>query len=290
MLPQPLPEGACDCHVHVIGPSVAWPMDAARHYTPGPAPVAGLRAHMDGLGLQRAVVVQPSVYGQDNACLIDALQRLQGRARGVAVLGALQAQAPLRQWHACGVRGLRLNLESVGDRDARALRRVLVQRSAQIADLDWHLQVYAPLAVLVELADTLARLPVPVVLDHFALVTGMPGDGAAGTALLDLLRGGNVWIKLSAPYRLAGGAVAADAWARAFVEAAPARLLWGSDWPHTARTPGRDAHEVSAYRVLHPEALARGLHRWLTTPALRRQVLVDNPARLYGFAGASAST
>jgi predicted TIM-barrel fold metal-dependent hydrolase len=179
------------------------------------------------------------------------------------------------------VRGVRLNLESSGDRDTASAAALLEGWSARVADLGWHLQVYAAADVVVALAQRLATLPTRVVLDHFALMDTDP-DPAGADPISDLLRTGRVLVKLSAPYRLPSQALA-DAWADAFVKAAPAALLWGSDWPHTARDPGRGPLEVSAYRSVARDELARTLHAWLPTPALRRRVLVDNPQALYGF-------
>ena len=116
-----LPAGACDCHVHVIGTPEAYPMVAQRHYTPGPASLDALRRHLSGLGLQRAVIVQPSVYGTDNRCTLDSLERLDGAARGVVVPPEDVAPDALRRMHARGARGVRINLESAGRQDAAAL-------------------------------------------------------------------------------------------------------------------------------------------------------------------------
>ncbi|MDQ7957500.1 MAG: amidohydrolase family protein [Pseudomonadota bacterium] len=275
-----LPAGACDCHVHVIGPQERYPMVDGRHYTPGPAGLEALRAHLAGLGLQRAVIVQPSVYGTDNQCLLDALERMEGCGRGVAVPSEDASPAALREMHARGVRGVRINLESAGGRDVEVAGRLLEHWSARVGDLGWHLQLYAAAQVTAALADRLSRLPAPVVLDHFALAEAGSQDG--GGVLTQLLRTGHVHVKLSAPYRLASPGLAAR-WARIFLQAAPHAVLWGSDWPHTAREPGRDAHQVSAYRVVARETLAATLYEWLYTPGLRQQVLADNPQALYAF-------
>lgn len=270
--------GACDCHTHVFGPRAGYPMVDARHYTPGPAPLSALRAHLAGLGLERVVLVQPSVYGTDNRCLLDALAALDGAGRGIAVLEEGVDAAALRELHARGVRGVRVNLESAGLRDIAGARALLQAWSARVADLGWHVQLYAAQPVVRALADGLVRLPSPVVLDHFALVDAPPG----AEGLTDLLRTGRVYVKLSAPYRLASPALA-DAWARHWAEAAPGALLWASDWPHTARDPDRAAHAVSAYRVVPADALREQIARWLPGMELRRRVLADNPAWLYGF-------
>lgn len=278
-----LPAGACDCHVHVIGARDAYPMVPDRHYTPGPAPLDALRRHMAALGLQRAVIVQPSVYGTDNRCLLDSLDRLDGAGRGVAVPAEDVAPDALRRMHARGVRGVRINLESSGSQDITVLEAMLARWSGRIADLGWHVQLYAASGVVAALADRLAALPVQVVLDHFALMAAAPGASGTGTGTVtDLLRTGRVLVKLSAPYRLPAPALA-TAWARTFFEAAPASVLWASDWPHTARQPGTAPHDISPYRDIPHRALADALREWLPTAASRQRVLVDNAGELYGF-------
>ena len=278
-----LPDAACDCHVHLIGPQSHYPMAPQREYTPGPASLDDLRAHLTRLGLQRAVLVQPSVYGTDNRCLLEGLSLLDGAGRGVAVPPTDASVAMLRELHARGVRGVRINLQSSGDNDPGTARSLLSKWSARVADLGWHVQLYVAPQLVDALADDLATQPTPVVLDHFAMVSSPPDDASApGLVLPDLLRTGRVHIKLSAPYRLALPRVAAS-WAARLLEAAPAAVVWGSDWPHTGRAAGKSAYDISPYRAVTQRDLADGLSAWLPTPMVMRRVLVDNPARLYDF-------
>lgn len=279
-----LPDGACDCHVHVIGNSSLNPMHAGRAYTPGPASVADLQAHLRRLGLQRAVIVQPSVYGHDDRCLLDALDRMQGAARGVAVPDEDVTASGLRELHAHGVRAVRVNVESESSHGANlrdAVSRMLARWSGRIADLGWHLQCYASSGLIAQLADDLVRLPTPVVLDHFALVTTAPAQDDR-QMLPQLLRSGRVAVKCSAPYRLPDPSIA-TAWAKALVAAAPDAVVWASDWPHTGRTPGAPPHQVSPYRPVSSESLRQGVQDWFGAGDLLHRVLVTNPARLYGF-------
>lgn len=281
-----LPAGACDCHTHVVGDTVRYPMVAQRHYTPALAPHEALLAHLERNGLQRGVIVQPSFYGSDNRCMLDSLERLQGAGRGVAVVDEGADDAALARLHAGGVRGLRVNVESAGVHDIRAVEEPLRRWAERLAPLGWHLQVYAVHTTVVQLAPLLGRLKVPVVLDHFALLPAAAGNGdSAVRRVLELVASGNVYVKLSAPYRIAAAqpVSAVAQLAHAFVEADPQRVLWGSDWPHTDREPGKAAHEVSRYRSIAPATLAESIGCWLPTESLRRQVLADNPARLYGF-------
>lgn len=285
-----MPMGACDCHTHVFGDDTTFPMSPERQYTPAPAPVEALLAHMEALELQRIVIVQASVYGTDNRCLLDTLARLEGRARGVAVPHPDADATELRRLHRLGVRGLRINLESDAVRDTELLKRMLLRESARIADLGWHLQLYASPQTVVGQADVLATLPVPVVLDHFAMVPlREDADADLSRALLSILRASNVYLKLSAPYRLGPSPVPgeeAQLTAKrmaSLLNAAPRQLLWGSDWPHTARDPGVYRLERSRYRTVGSAALRNDIFKGLTTPQARQLVLADNPARLYGF-------
>ena len=277
-------QGACDAHVHVIGPAARYPMVAERHYTPGPASVESLQAHLQLNGLQRAVIIQPSVYGTDNTCLLDALAQMQGQARGVAVLSEAVTPAQLRALDAQGVRGVRLNLESAGHDNAAALKAGLQDWAARIAGLGWHVQVYAPLSVVAACAETLRALPVPVVLDHFALWPDASCAPASCQSTLRLLEAGRIHIKLSASYRVPlNGDADVNAVAQRLLALRPDRMLWASDWPHTNREPGRGPHDVSAYRPIQAARLVQERESWLGQCALARQVLVDNPQQLYRF-------
>jgi predicted TIM-barrel fold metal-dependent hydrolase len=259
-------------------------MVAERHYTPGPASVAQLKAHLARQGLSRAVIIQPSVYGTHNDCLLDALDAMQGQARGIAVLDASMDTSTLPALEARGVRGIRLNLESSGAHNVVALKNALQHWAPRLADLGWHIQVYAPWAVTLACADVIEQLPVPVVLDHFALWPDASCSSAESRTVLHLLELGHLYIKLSGSYRTPlQDAAAHIAVSQRLIATRPDRLLWASDWPHTNREPGRQAHEVSRYREIASYALVDERASWLPTPALQQQVLVDNPQQLYRF-------
>ncbi len=277
--------GGCDTHVHVFGDRDRHPMAQDRHYTPGPASAEALRAHLAGQGLSRAVIIQPSVYGTDNGCLLEALAAMQGDARGVAVLDPATDATTLRVLDAAGVRGVRINLESSGGAQAEALRAQLAQWAPRLADLGWHLQVYAPLAVIAECAAEVRALPVPLVLDHVALWPDATSQAPACRSVLALLEDGCVYIKLSASYRVPLPAEGLRAVAQRLAACRPDRLLWASDWPHTNREPGRHRLEVSRYRDIAPAHLREEREAWLggAQSALARQVLAENPQRLYRF-------
>ena len=285
-----LPAGACDCHVHVVAPQADYPMLADRHYTPGPASADALRAHMQRLGLAHAVIVQPSIYGSDNRLLVDSLLAFDGAARGVAVADDDVADTELTRLHDAGVRGVRVNLESTGASDAAAVSRALSAWAGRLAGQGWHIQVYASLDAIASAAPALARLPVPVVLDHFAMISAQVAlDDPRVLQVLDLVGSGAAYVKLSASYRISADpddapeAERVTALARAFIGRNPERALWASDWPHTNREPGKLPTEVSAYRDVAPDRLVREMETWLPDAALQRQVLAANPAALYGF-------
>jgi len=278
------PPGTCDTHMHIY--DARYPTAPTAAFTPPDASVADYLEVRTRLGITRTVVVQPSTYGTDNRCMLDSLQRLCGAGRGVAVLDESADDATLAELHAGAVRGLRFNVESAGLRDPRAVEGPLRRWADRIAPLGWHLQVYAAHTTIAELVPVLSGLPVPVVLDHFAM---LPADAAAdlGAArtVVELVRSGKAYVKLSAPYRVAANdpVAAATDLAHTFVEPNLLQVLWGSDWPHTNREPGKAAHDVSRYREVAPATLAESIASWLPTASLRQQVLVDNPARLYGF-------
>jgi predicted TIM-barrel fold metal-dependent hydrolase len=280
------PPGACDCHVHVIGDRARYFMIPERAYTPPPASVDQLLALQKALHLERVVVVQPSFYGSDNRCLLDALKALGGRARGVAVIDDDTTDRALDDLHKAGVRGVRVNLETTGQADPDQAKVKLWAAAARVSGRGWHVQCYTRLSVVAALADDLADLPVPVVLDHFA-GTRAEGGQPGFSKLLGLVRTANVYVKLSAPYRISSqpdyGDVAPIA--RALVEARPDHMLWGSDWPHTnsARPPGASIDAVSPFSPIDDGAVFNRFAAWVPDAATRQRILVDTPAQLYGF-------
>jgi len=284
------PSGACDCHVHVFPDPLHYPFAAGRRYTPPPASPDALRALLDGLGLQRVVVVQPSVYGSDNAATLAGIRALgPQRARGVAVIEAGTTDAALQNLHAAGVRGVRVNLELAGEADPKRAAQQLQEAAARVAPLGWHVQIYAQLPLLAALHATLQALPVPVVLDHFGGAVAAGGVHQPGfDRLLDLVGSGRVYVKLSAAYRCSAQAPAFPDMAplaQALIAAQPERMLWGSDWPHPdpARPPGSRFDDVRPPLAVDDGHLLAQLPHWAGNAATLHRILVDNPARLYDF-------
>ncbi|MEU4896011.1 amidohydrolase family protein [Streptomyces sp. NPDC044780] len=281
----PLPDGACDAHAHVFGPATRYPYAPDRGYTPPDALPAELTALHRRLGITRTVLVQPSPYGTDNSRLLDALGALGPSARGIAVIAPGTDRASLGTMERAGVRGTRVNLGVHTTTDAERARRRIEETVRTISAVGWHLELHAGSRTLASLADTLADLPVPVVLDHFARVTpGAKDEADALKTVLGLLETGHVWLKLSAPYRVAGDYDDVRDILATLVAARPDRLLWGSDWPHTGGTPAdRNPRRVQPYLPVDDERSLTLLTTLLGEESTHR-VLVTNPAALYGFA------
>jgi predicted TIM-barrel fold metal-dependent hydrolase len=284
-----VPAGACDCHVHIVGDPARFPMAADRVYTPPQASPDMLLDLQRGLHLDRVVLIQPSFYGTDNAAMLDALDRLGGRARGVAVVAEGAAAAELDALAKAGVRGLRINLETAGEFDAAVAAKKLDVAIAQCRPRGWHIQLYTRLSVIAALRDMLAKLPVPLVLDHFAGAQAAEGPTQPGfDTALALLRSGKAYVKISAAYRASKAAAPYDdiaPFARALVSVNPDRVIWGSDWPHTdaARGPGRAPTTVSPFLMIDDGQMLNQLPRWVPDAALRLKILTENPAQLYDF-------
>ena len=287
--PVLIPPGATDCHTHVFCDAKAFPFAEGRTYTPGPALVDEMQALHRVLHMERVVVVQPSVYGTDNRCTLEALQLLGPRARGIAVIGDGTPEEELDRMDRAGIRGIRVNLETAGQSDPAIGRQHFEAAMRRVARRPWHIQIFTRLSVIAAMADALASAPVPVVFDHFGGAQGAAGVEQPGfDALLTLVRSGRAYVKISAPYR--GSTRPPDypdmaPLAKALIAANPRRILWGSDWPHPNTSPAAPRTEAgTAPRVSVDDAhVLNLLAGWVPDPDLRRTILVDNPAALYRF-------
>lgn len=283
--PQNVLSQSCDTHVHIFDPD-RFPYAKDRAYTPGKASVANLQAIHKKLGIKRVVVVQPSIYGTDNACLLDAIESFGlDRARGIAVVDlAAISEKELQRLHAGGVRGVRLNLNVNGYGLEQVKQQIKASKRIK-AIHGWHLQVHANLDLHVSVLDDYVSLGVPVVLDHYA--GGMVPDPESEIhflRLLDAMRAHPIYVKLSAPYRIWSGC-SSDGLARSLYKASPDKILWASDWPHTGGSggSGRNPNEIEPFRDINTQQdLARTL-RVIGGSEAQQRVLVDNPACLYGF-------
>lgn len=281
-----VPEGATDCHMHVFGDPAAYPPAAWRAYDPTPMTLGDYNAEARRMGFGRVVFVQPSAYGTDNACMKDALRARPIDSRGVAVIDAATDDRELATLAALGVRGVRLNLVSNGIPDVGAATAQLRETAARVKPLGWHIQIFALPSLLAGIAPVIADLGVDVVIDHMGAGDGKLAAARPGFSdVLALLKAGKAWVKVSGANRVsaAGGAFEdAVPVIRALVEANPARAVWGTDWPHIG--PHKAGAPSTVVYMPHDNlALLRLLGLAVPDAAMRQQVLVDNPARLYGF-------
>ena len=269
-----LPPLACDTHAHVFGPSSQYPYTPNRTYTP---PDALLEQYIDlhnTLGIQRGVLVQPSVYGTDNRAMLDAMAQLGDRYRAVAVVPADISMAELRQLHQQGVRGIRVNLLFKGGINFDDMKVL----AGKIRQLDWHLQVLVDVSDFDNLFEVLMKLEVPIVVDHMGHMPAQLGTGHEGfSTLLRLLDTGQCWVKLSGSYRIteqdSTPYTNVQPVARRLIDHRLDRMVWGSDWPHPCfnRPMPNDG------------ALLDMLAQWAPEETERERILVTNPAKLYDF-------
>ena len=269
------PPGAVDAHCHVFGPGAEFPYAPERKYTPCDAGKAKLRALRDYLGFSRNVVVQATCHGADNRAMVDAVSSSHGLARGVATVRRSVTDTELAAMDAAGVRGVRFNfvkrLVDTTPHDE------LVEIATRVAKLGWHVVIYFEAAELPELYDFIASLPATVVVDHMGRPDVTKPVDNPEFALFEKLMADNpqVWSKVTCPDRLsASGPPHYDdfvPFARRLVERFPDRVLWGTDWPH----PNLKTH------MPDDGALVNIIPRIAPTAALKQQLLVDNPMRLY---------
>lgn len=282
-----VPPGACDCHVHIFGDPRRFPFSPARTYTPEQASVEEMRVLHRALHMDRAVVVNPSVYGTDNSCTLDAVKQIGSAARAIAVIDEKTPEAALDEMDRAGVRGIRINLETSGQADPAVARQRFQAGVARIKGRkSWHIQVYARLSVIEGIADLIRAAAMPVVFDHFGGAKAALGVAQPGfETLLKLLRSGIAYVKISGAYR--SSTLAPDypdvvPLAKALIAENPQRILWGTDWPHPSQVSGRKT-EISPLLHIDDARLFNELAVWAPEGALRKTILVENPAELYGF-------
>jgi predicted TIM-barrel fold metal-dependent hydrolase len=273
-----LPAGSIDTHVHVFEPR--YPMSPARGYTPPPSTLEDLRHLHATLGIERVVFTQPSVYGIDNAAILDGMRALNaqtpGRARAVVALDMNFTEKELADMDAAGVRGVRLNTDNKGGMPIDFSD--IPELTARIRPFGWHLEFLFPGKDILELMPVFASLELPMSIAHFAYQPATAGVNAPGfRALVELARRGNTWIKISGANRVSRGDLPpyddVKPMAEALIAAAPERIMWGTDWPHPNK-----------YVVNPNDAdLVDALCDWVPDEAMRRRILVDNPAGFYRF-------
>ena len=281
-----LPAGACDCHVHTFDPQ-HFPYSPLRPYTPEPVSVEELRALHSALRMDRVIVVQTTTYGADNAGALDAMNKLGPRARGVAVIDDKTTDSALADMERAGMRGIRLNLETAGVVDPMLIRQRFQGAVDRVKGSKWHIQIYTRLSVIEAIKDQLAVAPMPIVFDHFGGIQAALGTSQPGfNTFVNLLKQGKIYVKISAPYRSSQLADYGDVApiAKALIAANHRRILWGSDWPHPGiPVPGRSINEITPFFQIDDGRVLNLLPTWAPDSALRKTILVENPAELYRF-------
>jgi predicted TIM-barrel fold metal-dependent hydrolase len=273
-----LPRRSCDTHAHIMGPAARYAYSPARIYTPPDCLLPDYLHMLDTIGVERAVLVQPSVYGTDNTAMLDAMKAAGGRLLGIAVVADDVTDAELGELDAAGVRGVRVNIVDVKDRKPGTLPMDTLKRRARlVAPLGWHMELLMHVDEFPDLDQQFADFPVEIVLGHLGYMNiGKGPDDPGFQALLRLARTGRAWVKLTGPYRITTAPLPYPdtvPFAKALLEANPERVLWGTDWPHV----------MLKGRMPNDGDLADVLADWIPDAGLREQVLVRNPAKLYRF-------
>jgi predicted TIM-barrel fold metal-dependent hydrolase len=273
-----LDEHACDCHAHICGPASLYPYSPKRIYTPPDALLPQYRALLNHLGIERAVLVQPSIYADDNRALLAALKVDPLHLRGITVVDWEISEQDLEKMHHAGVRGVRCNIVDLAE--AKGVLPIMKLRylADKIAPLGWHIEFLMHVNEFPDLDQTLRNFPVPVVLGHLGyLKTSLGVNDPGFQGLLSLMREERAWVKLTGPYRISSQDRPpysdTNPFAHALLDANSHQVVWGTDWPHVM---------VNGFMPNDADLLDL-LSTWVPEPALRKQILSINPARLYQF-------
>jgi 2-pyrone-4,6-dicarboxylate lactonase len=273
-----IPPGTIDSHAHIFGTEPQYPWSTGRGYTPPEATLeAYLALHKALGGIDRAVLTQPSVYGTDNSCMLDVVDRMDGKFRAIVAVDASVTDKQLEAYHARGARGARVNIVDKGGNpfaDIRAVRAF----TERLKPLGWHLELLVHVHEFPDLRATFNSMAVPVSFGHLGYMKTDKGiDHPGFREFLDLLRDGNAWVKLTGTYRITMRDRTpyddVTPFARALIAANEDRIVWGTDWPHPAIKGN----------MPNDGALMDHLADWAPDAAVRRKVLVDNAEALYGF-------
>lgn len=284
-----VPAGACDSHTHIFGDPKKFPLFSGRVYTPETASPEEMSALHRALHIERVVIVTPSVYGTDNSASLYGIKARGATARGVAVIDDKTRDSDLDVMNRAGFRGIRINLATVGQSDASLGRRRFQASVDRAKGRNWHIQMYVALPIISGIKDLVQASPVPVVFDHFGGAQASEGLRQPGFAdLVELVRSGKAYVKISGAYRASTKSPDyrdATPFAKALIEANPDRIVWGTDWPHpNSTTPeGHPATEITPLFQIDDGRLLNQLAVWAPDAGTRKKILVDNPARLYGF-------
>jgi predicted TIM-barrel fold metal-dependent hydrolase len=284
-----VPAGACDCHTHIHGDPEKFPFFSGRVYTPELASPEEMSALHKALHIERVVIVTPSVYGTDNSATLFGMKARGATARGVAVIDDKTPEGDLDAMAKAGIRGIRLNLATGGVSDPAVGRPRFQAAVERVKNRGWHIQLFTSLAMISAIKDLVAASPVPVVFDHFGGAQAALGPEQPGLSdLLELVKSGKAYAKISGAYRASKlGPDYADAapLARALIAANSDRIVWGTDWPHpdSVTPPGKKPSDVTPLFQIDDGRLLNQLPAWAPEASIRKKILVDNPAQLYGF-------
>ena len=283
-----IPPHACDCHTHYYGDPHKFPLSPQHVNTPEGTLPEEMSALHRALHIERVVIVTPTAYGADNSATLYGM-KAHGNARGIAVVNDKTPDSDFDAMYRAGVRGARIISGVSGPTDPAAVRPIYQAAMERFKNHKWMIELYTSLAVISNIKDLVQTSPVPTVFDHFGGVQASLGLEQPGfTDLLELVRSGSAYVKISGAYR--SSTEAPDypdvaAFAKAFIQANPDRVLWGSDWPHPNSNPypGRKPSDIMPLYPIDDGRLLNQLPIWAPDLAIRKKILVDNPARLYGF-------
>lgn len=277
------PPLSCDTHFHVFGPPDRYPVHSRARYESPIATLADYRALADRLGVERMVFVQPSAYGTDNSCMLDAMEAVPDKSRGIVDIDEDCPDSLLDDLHKRGVRGVRINTSPIAPHNPNRVTELVprVDKLAQrLAGTGWCLEFLGPAWLTEALMPTMKELPVPYIVDHMGMFLARDGVGQEGfQELLRMTESGNCWIKLTGVYRMSQQEPEFDdsvPYARALGERSPNRLIWGTDFPHLS------------FDHLDSVSLFNLLAKWFPDESVRNQILVTNPSELFGFEPAEA--
>lgn len=279
-----VPAGACDCHTHIHGDPAKFPWFAGRVYTPETATPEEMLVVHKALRMQRVVIVTPSVYGTDNSSSLWGMQARGRDARGVAVIDDKTTDAELDAMHKAGMRGIRLNLATSGVKDPAVARKRFEDAAARMKSRNWHIQLNTNLAIIAAMKDALAASPVPIVFDHFGGAAPEKGADQPGFGdMVGLVKSGKAYVKISVSAGPRESYAGFAPLAKELIAANADRILWGTNWPHPNSGSGRKPTEVTPLFQVDNGIVLNQLPTWAPDEGVRKKILVENPARIYGF-------
>ncbi len=278
-----VPAGACDCHTHIHGDPAKFPWFPGRTYTPEMALPEEMSALHKSLHIQRVVIVTPSVYGPDNSATIYGMQARGKDARGVAVIDDKTTDAELDRLAKLGFKGIRLNLSTAGVNDPNVARQRFLAAAERVKSRNWHVQLNTTLPVIAAMKDALAASPVPIVFDHYGNANEELGVNQPGFSdLVALVKSGKAYVKISVTAGPRQNYAYFTPLAQMLIAANVDRCIWGTNWPHPNSVNG-STEKVSPLWPVDDGLVLNLLPAWVPDAAVRKKILVDNPARLYEF-------